>query len=467
MKKIISILLAVMLLLGLVACGGGSEEPTTPGGSTKPTAPTIDPADLEDYYAFGPEEMIIAKPGVTYAQHSEQIDGKTVYELISQGWNGEIWADKTAHWFNGEEVKKAVDVRDSLKANYYKYVAITFQLSPGAAISACHTVPVISEEQTAEIGLFRFTAGGVLSKNASYLEEFGDRFSVYSNGKQIKVGDYIFANQWYTFVCELQLDSNATLYGADSFINVALTEGNSKPVYVSEVRYYTNDSYKDDFGSAAIEALPDYVEMDSSELVVYKNKDDIENFDQKNITIYDRSNVYGVTFPAGSWNLELAAKTTITKSLYADSAFSSWPEVRNHFSANGYQYAAIDFALSEGATIRAIGCLPPTADGEPVVTGGLTFTDGAALAWGGKCTTDEQKAYFAVYSDGKEVKVGDTIEAGKWYTVVIKLLTDVSNSKDKDASWSSITFNVGNGKMVYFSGMRYYTNDTYKTDFAG
>ena len=83
MKKIISILLAAMMLLGLVACGGGSEDPTTPGVSTKPTAPSIDPADLEDYYAFGPEEMIIAKPGVTYAKHTEQIDGKDVYKLIT------------------------------------------------------------------------------------------------------------------------------------------------------------------------------------------------------------------------------------------------------------------------------------------------------------------------------------------------------------------------------------------------
>jgi len=82
MKKIISILLAAMMLLGLVACGGGSEDPTTPGVSTKPTAPSIDPADLEDYYAFGPEEMIIAKPGVTYAKHTEQIDGKDVYPQL-------------------------------------------------------------------------------------------------------------------------------------------------------------------------------------------------------------------------------------------------------------------------------------------------------------------------------------------------------------------------------------------------
>lgn len=462
MKKIISILLAAMMLLGMVACGSGSENPTTPGGSTKPTAPSIDPADLEDYYAFGPEEMIIAKNGVTYAQHTEQIDGKNVYELISQGWNGEIWADQTAHWLGDVEVKKAVDVRAALKAKHYKYVAITFQLSPGAAISACHTVPVISEVQTSEIGLFRFTAGGVLSKNISYLNEFGDRFAAYTNGKQIHVGDYVFANQWYTFVCELQLDSNATLYGADSFINVALTEGNSKPVYVSEVRYYTNDSYKEDFGSASSEPLPDYVDKGVTELVAYKPSTDVLT---NQGDVFGRNEVYGAVF--SGWNVEVSPKTTITKSLYPDSAFDYWPEVRNHFNANGYQYVAIDFALSEGATIRANGCLPPAEAGGPVVTGGLTFTDGGALAWGGKCTTDEQKAYFAVYCDGKEVKVGDTVEAGKWYTVVIKLLTDVSNSEHKDASWSNISFTVGNDKMVYFSSVRYYTNDTYKTDFAG
>ena len=461
MKKIISILLVAVMLLGLVACGGG--KPSTGIPSQKPTAPSIDPADLEDYYAFGPEEMIIAKNGVTYGQHTEQIDGKNVYELISQGWNGEIWADQTAHLLGDVEVKKAADVRDALKAKCYKYVAVTFQLSPGAAISACHTVPFISEEQTSEIGLFRFTAGGVLSKNISYLDEFGDRFTAYSNGKQVHVGDYVFANQWYTFVCELQLDSNATLYGADSFINVALAEGNSKPVYVSEVRYYTNDSFKDDFGYASNDPVADYVEKDATELVDRFTKHP-GAFASQGETL-GRNNVYGAEVIG--WEVELVPKSTVPKALYADSAFAYWTDVRSHYKSQGYQYVAIDFALSEGATITTIGCLPPAEAGGDVVTGGLTFAAGKALGWTSKCTTDEQRAYFAVYSNGKEVMPGEPVQAGQWYTVVIKLLTDVDGYGKQQSSWSNVACSGGNGKMVYFSGIRYYTNDTYKTDFAG
>jgi len=503
MKKLISILLVAVMLLSLVACvppqvqtptepTEPQDEPTNP----KPTAPS-DPADptepqptepLKPYYSFGPEEMIIAKSGIVYSKHESQIDGKDVYQVTSQGWNGEIWAEQTSHMLNSENVCTPDEVRQELIAKQYKYATITFQLSEGAQIGVYHVLPVISEDFVGEVSGIVFTDGGVMSRHKNYLEIYGDRFSVFSNGKKIEFGETIHAGQWYTFVCELQLDADAALWGADSYVNFAMTNGNSKPVYVSEVRYYTDNSYLTDYvveptdpeptdpqptdpqptdpeptEPEPTEPLADYVEMDATELDAYKPK--TEGVYSNQGEVFGRTDVYGATLMA-NWSVEVVAKNTVPQSLYANSAFADWTAVRKNYKDNGYQYIAMDFALSEGATVRAIGCVPPTEAGGNVVTTGLTFTDGQPLAWASTAKTDEQKACFAVYSEGKEVAVGDTIEAGKWYTVVIKLLVNGGEYGQGEKGWSNVSFNVGNGKMIYFSTVRYYTNDTYKTDYV-
>ena len=490
MKKMISVLLVAVMLLSLVACvppqvqppteptepTGPQDEPTNP----KPTAP-IDPEPtepqptepLKSYYSFGPEEMIIAKAGVTYAKHDSQIDGKDVYVLTSQGWNGEIWAEHTSHYLNDEVICTPNEKREDLIYKQYKYAAITFQLSEGAQIGLYHTVPVITEDFKGEmIGLI-LKAGGTLTHNPNYLDVYSDRFAIFTEGKQIQLGDSINAGQWYTYVCELNLDVDKSLYGPDSYVNVSMTNGNSLPVYVSEVRYYTDNSYLTDYVTetpdpeptepVVTEPLADYVEMDASELVSYKagKGDAYANRGE----IFGRTDVYGAELLA-NWSVEIMAKNTAAATIYADSPFADWTAVRKNFKDNGYQYVAIDLAVSEGATVRTIGCVPPDVEGGKVATTGLTFTDGQPLSWAATCKTDEQKSYFAVYSDGKEVKVGDTIEAGKWYTVVIKLLVNGNEYSQGEEGWSSVAFNVGNGKMIYFSTVRYYTNDTYKTDYV-
>ena len=489
MKKLISVLLVAVMLLSLVACvppqvqppteptepTGPQDEPTNP----KPTAPNDpEPTEpqptepLKPYYSFGPEEMIIAKSGILYSKHEGQIDGKDVYEVTSQGWNGEIWAEQTSHMLNSENVCTPDEVRQELIAKQYKYATVTFQLSEGAQIGVYHVLPVISEDFVGEVSGIVFKDGGVMSRHKNYLEIYGDRFSVFSNGKKVEFGETIHAGQWYTFVCELQLDIDLALWKADSYVNVSMTNGNSLPVYVSEVRYYTDNSYLTDYVTetpdpeptepVVTEPLADYVEMDASELVSYKaGKEDAYTNQGE---VFSRTDVYGAEILA-NWSVEVAAKTTIAKTIYADSAFADWTAVRKNFKDNGYQYVAIDLAVSEGATVRAIGCVPPDVEGGKVATTGLTFTDGQPLSWAATCKTDEQKSYFAVYSDGKEVKVGDTIEAGKWYTVVIKLLVNGNEYSQGEEGWSSVAFNVGNGKMIYFSTVRYYTNDTYKTDY--
>ena len=490
MKKMISVLLVAVMLLSLVACvppqvqpptepTGPQDEPTNP----KPTAP-IDPEPtepqptepLKPYYSFGPEEMVIAKSGILYSKHEGQIDGKDVYEVTSQGWNGEIWAEQTSHMLNSENVCTPDEVRQELIAKQYKYATITFRLSEGAQIGVYHVLPVISEDFKGETSGIVFKDGAVMERHKNYLEIYGDRFSVFSNGKKVEFGDTIHAGQWYTFVCELQLDVDLALWGADSYVNFAMTNGNSKPVYVSEVRYYTDNSYLTDYVTETpdpepteptepqpTEPLADYVEKDATELVSYKagKGDAYANRGE----IFGRTDVYGAELLA-NWSVEIMAKNTAAATIYADSPFADWTAVRKNFKDNGYQYVAIDLAVSEGATVRTIGCVPPDVEGGKVATTGLTFTDGQPLSWAATCKTDEQKSYFAVYSDGKEVKVGDTIEAGKWYTVVIKLLVNGNEYSQGEDGWSSVAFNVGNGKMIYFSTVRYYTNDTYKTDYV-
>ncbi len=485
MKKMISILLVAVMLLGLVTCvppwqqvdpTEPPEDPTNP----KPTAPSdpSDPSDgptapPEDYYSFGPEEMIIAKAGVTYVKHDSQIDGKDVYALTSQGWTGEIWAEHTSHYLNDEVICTPNEKREELIYKQYKYAAITFQLSEGAQIGLYHTVPMITEDFKGEMVGFIFKAGGTLTHNPNYLDVYSDRFAIFTEGKQIHLGDTINAGQWYTYVCELHLDVDNSLYGPDTYVNVSMTNGNSKPVYVSEVRFYTNDTYLTDYVTESTDPEPtdpeptaplaDYVEMDATELVSYKTGKEDAYTNQGEV--FGRTDVYGAELLA-NWSVELMAKNTAAATTYAGSAFADWNAVRQNFKDNGYQYIAIDFALSEGATVRAIGCLPATTEGGNVVTAGLTFTDGAALSYSSLVATDEQKSYFAVYCEGKEVAIGDTIEAGKWYTVVIKLLVNGDQYGQGKDGWSSVAFNVGNGKMIYFSTVRYYTNDTYKTDYV-
>ena len=493
MKKLISILLVAVMLLSMAACvpPWQTEDPTDPPEeptNPKPTAP-IEPSDpsdptdgptepVEDYYSFGPEEMVIAKSGIGYLKQDEQIDGKDVYLVNSQGWNGEIWAEQTSHMLNSENVCTPDEVRQELIAKQYKYAAVTFQLSEGAQIGVYHVLPVISEDFVGEVSGIVFKDGAVMSRHKNYLEIYGDRFSVYSNGKKVEFGETIHAGQWYTFVCELQLDTEISLWGVDSYVNVSMTNGNSKPVYVSEVRYYTNDTYKTDYVTEntdpeptdpeptdpeVTEPLADYVELDATELVSYKTGKEEAYTNQGEI--FGRTDVYGAELLA-NWTVELMAKNTAAATTWSGSSFADWDAVRQNFKDNGYQYIAIDLALSEGATVRTIGCLPATTEGGNVVTAGLTFTDGAALSYSSLVATDEQKSYFAVYCEGEEVAIDDTIEAGKWYTVVIKLLVNGNEYGQGEDGWSSVAFNVGNGKMIYFSTIRYYTNDTYKTDYV-
>ena len=98
----------------------------------------------------------------------------------------------------------------------------------------------------------------------------------------------------------------------------------------------------------------------------------------------------------------------------------------------------------------------------------MLFADGSALAYAGSVAADNQAPYFHVYANGEEVAVGDTIEDGVWYTIVVELLLDPTGSSkgNIEDEWSTVGFGVGNNKAVYIAGGRYYTNDSFTTDYV-
>ena len=266
MKKFAILALVLALMLSMVACvaPGPSDDPAlnNPGSDSTPensqpdrpddsgntdSKPSTPVDDVPSYYEYGPEEMIIAKVGCTYTAGTEKVDGKDVYVMTCQGWTGEIWAKTTAHMRDGDTIATPGEVRDALKAKQIKYCAITICLTEGAQIGFYHAVPVLTDDFKGELVGFILKAGGTLTANGNYLDVYADGMHVYSNGAEVKLGEAVNAGQWYTVVYELLMDTENALWGNDSWSHMAMTNGNSKPVYVAGVRYYTDDSYKTDY----------------------------------------------------------------------------------------------------------------------------------------------------------------------------------------------------------------------------
>lgn len=414
--------------------------------------------ELSDYVELDATELAgsAKKPQTNYISYGDIYGRTNVYGAEVSGWNVEMLAKTsvTKDYYTDSLFGTWANVRSNYKTKGYQYISVDFALSAGAKITVAAAIPsadaskVVTSGPVFEDG--RKMYWGTLCQGDAQKA----LFTVYANGREVTAEDTINEGQWYTVVIKLLTDVTGYADGESSFSSVAFSGGNGGEVYFSGVRYYTNDSYKEDFA-------PDYDEMDATELVEQKTK--TQNVYSNRGTILGRDNVYGAEF-LSNWSVEVVAKTTASSALYAESTFTDWPAVRNNYKAYGYQYIAIDFALSEDATICVAGSVPPQNN---TGTAYLTFTDDSVLNWRSTTATacsDTQKAYFVgVYSNGEELTIGtDTVHAGQWYTVVIRLVTDGVS----DGAYSSVAFNVGNGGTVYFSNVRYYRNDTYKTDFV-
>ena len=480
MKKLIALLIAAALSTSCVAtlasCGGDDSSSTKPNSSSSASGPDVPtppestdtpvtpPVELEDYYEYGWNDMVLAKGTLEYAQAATEMYGKEeVGELVVQGWNGEIHAKQTTHLGLDAPYLTAADVHAAMATTGYKYVAVEFAVSEGAQIGFYSAVPMTSPNFKAELAGAIFKDGAALNRNANLIDDYMGRFRVFANGQELEYGTSIIeAGVWYTIVVELTLDTNENLYGPDTWLTVAMTNGNSAPVYVAGTRYYTNDSFKTDYVTeddtpdvpdTPVE-LDDYYEFGADEFVDTKN---LEVYAAADGEVNGKTGVYN--FTGNGWSNEINAINTThvgNNAIYADPT-----AVRANLNAKGYKYIAMDFCLSEGASIRVLGS-------SIYSTLGMLFSDGAAIAYAGAVAADNQASYFHIYANGDEVKVGDTAAADVWYTVVIELLIDPTGSSKEVAEdeWSTVGFGVGNNKAVYIAGGRYYTNDSFKTDYV-
>ena len=492
MKKLIAMLMAATLSLASVAalagCGPqsdstGSSTPdsdisdtgSTPDVPDVPDVPVVPdvpdvpdtPVELEDYYEYGWNDMVLAKGTLEYAQAATEMYGKEeVGELVVQGWNGEIHAKQTTHLGLDAPYLTAADVHAAMATTGYKYVAVEFAVSEGAQIGFYSAVPMTSPNFKAELAGAIFKDGAALNRNANLIDDYMGRFRVFANGQELEYGTSIIeAGVWYTIVVELTLDTNENLYGPDTWLTVAMTNGNSAPVYVAGTRYYTNDSFTTDY---IVEqptpdvpdqpdepvVLEDYYEFGADEFVDTKTSEVYVAADGE---INGKTGVYN--FTGNGWNNEINALNTTHCG--AHKQFEDPTAVRANLNAKGYKYIAMEFCLSEGASIRVVGS-------SIYGTLGMLFADGSALAYAGSVAADNQVPYFHVYANGEEVAVGDTIEDGVWYTIVVELLLDPTGSSkgNIEDEWSTVGFGVGNNKAVYIAGGRYYTNDSFTTDYV-
>ena len=398
---------------------------------------------VRDYYQFGADEFVDTKTTEVYVAADGEVNGKTgVYNFTGNGWNNEINALNTTHVGNNAIYANPTAVRANLNAKGYKYIAMDFCLSKGASIR------VLGSSIYGTLGML-FTDGSAIAYAGSVAaDNQASYFHIYANGKEVKVGDKAAANVWYTVVIELLIDPTGSSDGDATYSTVGFGVGNNKAVYIAGCRYYTNDSFKTDY-------VYSYVEYGADEMVLAVKT--TATYEKSKTPVFGRENVYAYTAPTG-WNDLLAAKQTTHRAVNSsEQIYGTTGAVLAGVKAHGYQYVAIDFALSEGATTTLLSMIPETGTSTSA-NGGIEFTAGSALAYRSTVDTDEEKAYSKLYSEGREVSVGEKAKAGVWYTAVVKI---------KTSGWANIGFSItGNSKPIYVSGVRYYVDNSFETEYT-
>lgn len=199
----------------------------------------------------GPEEMVFAKGKTAegYKAHTEKVDGKDVYVLTTNGWDNEFHAAQTTHFVDGVQPDgKLQEVRAELIEKGYQYCSVTFQLTAGAKIGVYMTAPKLSDNFKGETVGLVFTEGATVAPNANYLEEYADWIYIYCDGERVANGSSVTAGKWYTVVIKLLLDTSIANQGEASWTQLALNNSNNKPIYVSNVTYWLDDTFKTELG---------------------------------------------------------------------------------------------------------------------------------------------------------------------------------------------------------------------------
>ena len=401
---------------------------------------------VSDYYEFDATEFVDTKSVAAYSSVSGLKYGKTgTYAFTGNSWNSEINALNTTHAGDYAIYEDPKAVRENLNGKGYKYIAMNFALSSGASIR------VVGSSIYGTLGM-TFTDGSALAYAGTVATTTqAPYFHVYKNGAEVMVGDKIEANVWYTVVVELLLDPTGSSKGniEDEWSTVGFGVGNNKAVYISGGRYYTNESFKDDY-------IYDYVEYGADEFVDTKNG--AGGYAAVDGKVFGRSNVYKFA-STKAWSYEIGALHTVHASTAKERIYQESWQVAENATAHGWQYIAIDFALGANDTMQLVNTIP---NGTGTTTGGLVLKDGAVPTYRTtSIDTAEEKGWYKIYSEGKEIAIGGTeaLADGVWYTVVVKLLMGTELA----GQYRNIGFGAAAGN-IYISGVRYYVNDNFKLE---
>ena len=404
---------------------------------------------VPDYYEFDATEFVDTKSVAAYSSVSGLKYGETgTYAFTGNGWSSEINALNTTHVGDDAIFEDPKAVRENLNGKGYKYIAMNFALSTGASIR------VVGSSIYGTLGM-AFADGSALAYAGSVAaDNQAPYFHVYKNGEEVAVGDTIEDGVWYTIVVELLLDPTGSSKGniEDEWSTVGFGVGNNEAVYIAGGRYYTNDSFKDDY-------IYDYVEYGADEFV--DTKSGAGGYAAVAGRVFGRSNVYKFASTT-AWNYEIGALHTVHATTAKDRIYQESWQVAENATAHGWQYIAIDFALGAKDTMQLVNTIPNGTAG--TTTGGLVLKDGAVPTYRTtSIDTTEEKGWYKIYSEGKEIAIDGTkaLADGVWYTVVVKLLMGTELA----GQYRNIGFGAAAGN-IYISGVRYYVNDSFETEYT-
>lgn len=412
---------------------------------------------LYDYVEYGADEFVDTKNGAGgYAAVDGRVFGRSnVYKFASTtAWTYEIGALHTVHASTAKDriYQESWQVAENATAHGWQYIAIDFALGANDTMQLVNTIPNGTGTTTGGLVLKDGAVPTYRTTSIDTAEEKG-WYKIYSEGKEIAIGgtEALADGVWYTVVVKLLMGTELTSQYRN--IGFGAAAGN---IYISGVRYYVNDNFKTEYTT-----LEDYYEYGAEEVIDVKMNGAYSVASEE---IYGKDNVY--MFTGNGWNNQIDVRKTthIGYSAGSGAFYSQAKDVRDSLIAKGIQYVAVEFALAPGAAVSLLGIIPYTGSNNNE-NGGLNFAVGSALAYRPTVDTPEEETYFTVYANGEEVAIGDTIEDGVWYTVVVKLQLDV-NKAQAVASYVNVGFGATGKGLTYISGVRYYTNDSYKTDYA-
>ena len=412
---------------------------------------------LYDYVEYGADEFVDTKNGAGgYAAVDGKVFGRSnVYKFAStKAWSYEIGALHTVHASTAKDriYQESWQVAENANAHGWQYIAIDFALGANDTMQLVNTIPNGTGTTTGGLVLKDGAVPTYRTTSIDTAEEKG-WYKIYSEGREIAIGgtEALADGVWYTVVVKLLMGTELT--GNYRNVGFGAVQGN---IYISGVRYYVNDNFKTEYTT-----LEDYYEYGAEEVIDVKmNGAYLEASD----AVYGKETVY--MFSGNGWSNQVDVRKTthIGYSSGSGAFYQQAKDVREALIAKGIEYVAVEFALAQGAAVSVLGIIPYTGSNTNE-NGGLNFAVGSALAFRPAVDTAEEKAYFAVYANGEEVAVGDVIQAGVWYTVVVKLQLDVDKAQAV-GSYVNVGFGATGKGLTYISGVRYYTNDSYKTDYA-